>query len=111
MSRFFGKVGYQNTGTLVGGEWVPNITERDYNGKYLNLTSASSDDERVNPEITLQARISIVADKYALGNFSFIKYVIDENGVAWEVTSVEPVRPRLILSTGGVYDGPRPSEP
>lgn len=107
MSRFYGKVGYANTGSLVGDEFVPTITERDYSGRYLNLTSASMDDEKVNSEIRLQARISILADAYALGNFQYIKYV-EEDGVVWEVTSVELKRPRLILSTGGVYNGPRP---
>ena len=111
MARFFGKVGYASTGTKVGGEWKPIITERDYKGKILNETRTDGSDTKTNEDVVLSSRISVVADRYALGNYSYIKYVLDENGVAWEVTSVELKRPRLILSTGGVYHGPRPETP
>lgn len=110
MSRFYGKVGYANTGELVGGEWENEITERDYYGDVLNESVTEGSADKVNNDIRLSERISVVADAYALGNYAYIKYVIkDEGGVAWEVTTVELKRPRLILSLGGVYHGSRPT--
>jgi hypothetical protein len=109
MARFFGKVGYGVPGELVAGVWSDSIVERDYYGKYLNETVSSEESDKVNADLRLSSRISIVADPFALGHFSTIKYVIDEGGVYWAVTSVELKRPRLILSTGGVYNGPKPS--
>ncbi len=108
MARFFGKIGYGVPGELVNGVWSDEITERAYYGDILNETVTHSDSDKVNDDLRLSQRISIVADEYALGKYSDIKYVIDETGTFWVVTSVELKRPRLILSIGGVYHGPKP---
>lgn len=108
MARFSGKVGYAVTVETAPDVWMPVFTERDYYGTILNDTVAHGGTDKVNEDPTLSSRISIVADPYALGNWSDIKYVVDEVGAFWEVTSVQIKRPRLILSTGGVYDGPKP---
>lgn len=110
MARFYGKVGYGVPGELVAGVWSDSIVERDYYGKYLNETVSHEESDKVNADMRFSSRISVVADPFALGHFSDIKYVIDEGGVFWEVTSVELKRPRLILSTGGVYHGPKPGD-
>jgi hypothetical protein len=111
MARFFGKVGYATRSQTAPGVWSDTITERDYYGEYLNQTVSDSDAEKVNDDTSLSSRISIVADAFALGDFRNIKYVVDESGVFWEVTSRELKRPRLILSTGGVYSGRKPIPP
>lgn len=108
MARFYGKVGYGVTVETEPDVWSDSITERDYYGNVLNETVSREDSEKVNDDIRLSSRISVVADPFALGHYSDIKYVVDEGGVFWEVTSVELKRPRLILSTGGVYNGPKP---
>lgn len=108
MARFFGKVGYAVPGELVNGVWSDSITERAYYGEVLNETRSHDESEKVNDDVRLSQRISIVADAYALGNFSDIKYVEDEAGTLWTVRSIELKRPRLILSTGGVYHGTTP---
>lgn len=108
MARFYGKVGYSLTGTLVDGVWSDDITERAYYGTVLNQTRSHEPSEQVYDDLRLSSRISIVADAFAFENYSDIKYVVDEGGVYWAVTSVEVKRPRLILSTGGVYNGPKP---
>lgn len=108
MARFFGNVGYATRSQTAPGVWSDTITERSYYGEYLNQTVSDSDAEKVNEDTALSSRISIVADAFALGNFRDIKYVVDQSGVFWAVTSRELKRPRLILSTGGVYDGVKP---
>lgn len=108
MARFYGKVGYGLTVETAPDVWSDVITERDYYGDVLNDTVSFEESDKVNDDLRLSSRISIVADPYALGNFSDIKYVLDAGGVYWSVTSVEVQRPRLILSTGGVYNGIKP---
>ncbi len=108
MARFFGKVGYGVSVETAPYTWSDSVVERDYYGEVLNETVSSTDSEKVNDDLRLSSRISIVADPFALGHFSDIKYVVDSGGVYWKVTSVELKRPRLVLSTGGVYDGIKP---
>lgn len=109
MARFFGKVGYgepvQNP--PGSGVWVDQITELDYQGDVIRNTSALSEADKVNGDISLSNSISIVADEYAIKHSSKIKYV-DWAGTLWTVTSVEVRSPRLILSLGSVYNGPTP---
>lgn len=106
--RFYDKVGYGIPGELVGGVWTDSITERDHYGEVLKAMSSLEPSDKVNDNVRLQNRISIVADAFALENFSTIKYVL-WTGTRWTVQSVEVERPRLILSLGGVYNGPVPT--
>lgn len=105
MARFYGKVGYSTRVETAPDVWSDVIVEREYYGKILNDTVSHVESEKVNEDIRLSSRISVVADPYALGNYSDIKYVVDEAGVYFEVISTQVKRPRLILSTGGVYNG------
>ena len=109
MARFSGRIGYATRVQSAPGVWSNTITERSHKGRYLNRTVTDSADDKVNVDRDLSSRISIVADAFMRGNYRNIKYVVDEEGVFWAVTSRELKRPRLILSTGGVYDGAKPA--
>lgn len=106
MARFFGNVGY-GIGEFVDGVWSDSITERAFSGELLSETRSLVPTANVNDDIQITHRISIVADAFALSNFLNIKYV-EWAGSLWAVTNVAVERPRLILSLGGIYDGPRP---
>lgn len=111
MARFYGKVGYGMSVETAVDVWSDVIVERSYYGDVLNETVSQEESDKVNNDLRLSSRISVVADPFALGHFSDIKYVVDEGGVFWTVTSVEVKKPRLILSTGGIYNGPKPVPP
>lgn len=104
MSRFYGPVGYELPGSLVDDVWTSNDVERDYYGDKLLVLRSLNAGDKVNDDIRLQDRYSIVADAYAMENYMYIKYLV-RDGVRWTVTSVTVERPRLILSLGGVYNG------
>jgi hypothetical protein len=104
MSRFYGKIGIELPGTLVGGVWTANIEERDYYGDVLSATRSLEPSDKVNDDYRSQDRISIMADAFALEHIAKIKYV-SRHGINWAVISVQEERPRLILSLGGVYHG------
>ena len=108
MSKFHGAVGYSVQFEVKPGVWEDVITERTYSGDILQKARRWSEDEKVLGDLTLENRISILADLYLYDNFPHLKYVIYLKQ-AWEVSRAEILRPRVILTIGRVYNGPRPA--
>lgn len=107
MSKWYGMIGYGITEEESPGVWILNIVERPYYGDINRMSSFSQQGESLNDDIELKNSVSIIADAYALQNFSLIRYVTIL-GVRWKIKSVEVQRPRLSLLIGGVYNGPTP---
>lgn len=112
MAKFYGEVGYGVTEEINDPErpsvWEERITERLYFGDVLPTPNRKLEkSEGVNDDINVSNRISIVADAYALDHFFAIRYV-KWMGARWKATNVDVERPRLIISIGGVYNGPTP---
>lgn len=105
MGRFYGEIGYGESLETAPGVWVENITKRQYFGDVIRNTSKIRDGEYLNNDITLDNKLSIVADPFAYEKFYSMRY-ISWMGVLWKIISVEVQRPRLILTIGGVYNGP-----
>lgn len=106
MARFSGKVGYGISTEVEVDVYSDVITERAYKGQYVRESQTQIQADKVNNDLRMEERISIVADAWGTENWTRIKYV-EVAGSFWTVTSVEVERPRLILSLGGVYSGPR----
>jgi len=105
--RFSGKVGYGVTVETAPGVHEDQITEIPYFGDVVRNSLKFKDGESVNNDLSVSNSISILADEYARGHFFNIRYV-EWRGALWTVTDVEVQSPRLLLSLGGVYNGPRP---
>ena len=103
MAKFYGKIGYSFTGETVPGVWVDDFIEKDVVGDWLKNTRQLVNSNQVNDDITVNNLVSIVADPYALSNFTSIIYCIWK-GVKVNVNSVEIQHPRIILSLGGEYN-------
>lgn len=73
-------------------------------GDILHNVYRRQEEAKVNDDVSINMRISVVADKFAFANFMHIKFV-EFAGECWTVNSVEVFRPRLILNITGVYDG------
>lgn len=105
MARYFGAVGYGEPTETAPGVYEDRIVEVEYQGDVVrNHRKLEGSD--VLPDIQVLNAISIVADARAMAHFFRIKYVIWQ-GVYWTVASVEVQAPRLILTLGGVYNGPK----
>ena len=105
MAKWHGKVGYIESKETSPGVWTPTFTERNYYGDILRNTSRwTPSSDGTNDDLNVNVQISIVADPFAYQNFHNIKYV-EFMGVNWSVTSVDPQRPRINLTIGGVYNG------
>jgi hypothetical protein len=107
MARFSGRVGYGESVEQAPGVHVDVIVERSYFGDVIRNSRSLREGENLNPDLSVQNSISIVADAYANDHFFAIRYV-EWAGALWTVSSVEVQSPRLLLSLGEVYNGPTP---
>jgi len=108
MARFFGRVGYGESVEKAAGVWEDVIVEHSYFGDVIRNARNLREGENLNPDLSVQNSISIVADAYANDHFFAIRYV-EWAGTLWTVSSVEVQSPRLLLRLGEVYNGPTPA--
>ena len=108
MAKWYGKVGYIIQKEVEPGVFLPEATERKCYGELLSGMSKWTSSGKVNDDLNVANKISIMADPFAVQHFSKIKYV-EFMDALWNVTSVELAQPRLILSVGGVYNGHTPT--
>lgn len=107
MAKFYGNIGYGISveSPVDSGIWIDEITEFPYYGDVIRKTSKSQSGENLNDDITIGNSISVVANEYAVKNFSAMKYIRWE-GTLWKIDSVDVQSPRLVLNLGSVYNGP-----
>lgn len=106
MAKFYGKIGFQQQVEVRPGIWQPVVEEREYIGDiHRNSRRFSSVADKVNEDINMSNEISIIADPFALNNFSQMLYV-EYFGQLFRISDVEVLYPRLKFSLGGVYNGP-----
>ena len=106
--KFYGIIGYaitrEGTGDNIGID-EDVIIEKPYYGDVLRNSRKYEKGESVLDELRVDNKISIVADAYAWEHFFKMKYV-QWMGALWKITNVDVERPRLVLTIGGVYNGP-----
>lgn len=107
MNKWYGKIGFAQTEETRPGVWTNKIIEKNLYGDMLNPLRHWSASDNVNDDLTINIRLSVVADSFVMDNLYTIKYV-ELDGVLWKVTSIEPQRPRIILSLGGLWNGETP---
>lgn len=106
MAKFYGAVGYsEGAREIRPGVSDDIIIERYHRGEILRDIKKYDSSNNVVDNLNINNRISIIADQYAYTHASMIRYVV-LYGSAWKVTNVEFGYPRLILTLGGVYNGP-----
>lgn len=107
MSRFFGPIGFVTSMEIPEGSgiWVDVATEKNYRGEVSRNTKRWDSTQYLNDNLNINNIISIVADPYISNKLFTIKYV-KWLGTYWEVSSAEVQYPQIILSLGGVYNGP-----
>lgn len=104
MAKFYGDIGYISTVETRPGIWESVIQSKKYDGDVLSYSRRWDNGDKVNDDVSINTQISIVADSYLLNNMHCIRYA-KLNGVAWEVVTITPQYPRLILDLGGLYNG------
>ena len=105
MAKFYGVIGYAVSTETTSGVWEDVITEKTYSGDVTRNTRRLESGEGLNDNINISNLISIIADPYATENFFLMRYV-KWMGTYWKISNVDVQRPRLVLTVGGVYNGP-----
>lgn len=106
--KYYGEVGYAET--VEDPErpdvYVNGIKKVHYYGDVVQNPSSrwTQQGSKVNDDLTISNKISILADPYAMNNFQHIRYV-EWMGQKWKVTNIEVAFPRLILTIGGEWNG------
>lgn len=103
MAKFFGVIGYAETVEVRPDVWEEQFVERSYDGDLIRNTRRLQSTEHLNDDLTVANEFSIVSDPFANQNFHRMRYV-KFMGAKWKITNIEVQYPRLILTTGGVYN-------
>lgn len=104
--KYYGKIGYSISTETAPDVWKDVIEEYFYSGDVVrNYLRNQEKQSSTVDDIAISNQISIVADPFAYAHFSSIKYA-EWLGQKWKVTGVEIAYPRLLLTIGGVWNGP-----
>lgn len=104
MAKYAGLVGYVTHEEITPGVWSPVDNSKRMRGDIIRQSSMNQNGDKVNSDITLAHRVSLIGDAYAFQYYHGIKW-IEIDGQKWEVGSVEIQRPRIIVTLGGVWNG------
>ncbi len=109
MSKYCGLIGYSITeeSPTMPGVFLPKIVEIKHFGDIVKERSKWEQTTYQNDNITISNKLSIVANSYISENYGYMKYAVI-NGVRWTITNISLEYPRVILTLGGVYNGPEP---
>lgn len=103
MAKFRGNIGYVKTVETSPGVWSDETVTRLYSGDVLQNNRRWQQSDKINEDLTISIKISIVSDNYILENLMYLKFV-EYMGAKWKVTDISIERPRLILTLGGLYN-------
>lgn len=106
MAKFHGLIGFV---TVEESETAPGVygevvTERPCSGDILRNTRRWENSQKINDALIIDNRFSIIADEYAINHTHLMRY-LKLREVSWKILSFEILRPRIILTVGGVYNG------
>lgn len=108
MARYHGKVGFlipeDNQETGVARE---RAVEKPFFGTVIEHTRRWDPEPQRNEDLGLSNQISITATDYAFKYASAIAYATFM-GQRWKVTNMRLKPPQIILTLGGIWNGPIP---
>lgn len=100
--KFSGVVGFVKTVETRPSVWEEVTTPKHYYGDVIKNNRRIAAIDKVVSDVTIQNNISIIADKFMLENYAFIRYV-EWGGVKWSVSSIDIAYPRINITLGEVY--------
>lgn len=100
--KFCGGIGFAIQQETEPGIYEPVVAEKTYYGDVLQNFRKWQSGEKINDDIVLNNKISIIANSFAVENFGAMKYV-SYLGQKWEIETAEIAYPRIILTVGGLY--------
>ena len=102
--KYSGEIGFSLYKETAQDVWKEEITEKHVYGDVLENRRSWQERNEVNDDLTIQNRISIVANSFVKKNIGAMRYAT-YGGSKWEITNVDIIYPRIILTLGGVWNG------
>lgn len=109
MAKYSGMIGYSKSVETTPGIYEDVVEEHRHYGDVLQDSRRYEESDKVNGDLRVSNRISIIADKFARDNMYAMKY-LTLFGQRWTISKVDVNSPRFIISLGGLYNGPTPTE-
>lgn len=100
--KWFGDIGFKEEIEEEPGVWVPKVIPRQFYGDVLRDSWREQQADKINANLHVSNKLSVVADQYLQNNFHKIAYVTF-GGAKWTVSGVEVNYPRLTLDLGSLY--------
>lgn len=100
--KWYGTIAFKDEVVEEPGVWVPKLTAYSYYGDILQVSWREQQGEKINADLTVSNKISVVADQQLQSNFHKIAY-ITFGGAKWTVSNVTVNFPRLTLDLGPIY--------
>lgn len=107
MAKLRGPIGYAIQRETAPGVWEDVVEEHICSAQLLRSAWSTRSSDGVNDDLKLSNKISVLMNQYT-NNPDYRMNYIYFRGIRWRIESIEEVRPRLILTLGGVYNGPTP---
>lgn len=102
--KWYGVIAFKEEVEEMPGVFIPKVTPHNYYGDILNVSWREQQGEKINADLHISNKISVIADQQLQQNFHKIAYVTF-GGAKWTVSNVEVNFPRLNLSLGSLYLG------
>lgn len=106
--KYSGKVGFADTREITIDVYEEGIVEKHMIGDFLRYSSQYHFvSQSTVSDIQANHRISLIGTPYAREKFQKMVY-ITINGERWRISAAELATPRIIVTLGGIYNGPEP---
>ena len=100
--KWHGEIGFNSYVETEPGVYDPIVTGQLYFGEIVNPSWREQQGDKINADLHVSNKISVIADQNIRQNFHKIAYVTF-GGAKWTVSNVEFAYPRVILSLGSLY--------
>ena len=102
--KWYGTIGFREEMQGERGIILPTVIPKQFFGDVMRNSWRETLGDKINPDLHVSNKLSVVADQYLYNNFHKIAYVTF-GGAKWTVSDVEqdPDRPRLNLTLGPLY--------
>lgn len=100
--KWYGKIAFKEYEDVERGLTEPKIVAYPYFGEILELSWKELQANKINADLQVSNKISVVADQNLQTNFHQIAY-ITFGGAKWTVSNVTVNYPRITLSLGSLY--------
>lgn len=80
------------------------ITDKPYKGDILENNLRWQQSDKIDDDLNITNKISVIANDFAYDNIGYMKYV-ELRGNKWKIVSATLQYPRILLTIGGVWNG------